>query len=319
MKQVSKDHQKNLETILSEDKIYVPQMRYDRYGVLFAPQNFTQFSAILDALKYSGVRIAGWRGQSNIEWPVDCGTVRRIKNYEGGYRGTNNLTYEERSTRYDEWFLNEARMKGFDRHDGRTLSDIEILAQFQHYGAATRLLDITENAYIALWFASLNLKSDGILLGISLDRSHFLDYIDVEKPLQDILNLYAGRKNYNSSNIIWKPQYLYERMRVQQSLFIFGKVHEGSWSSLTPYEFDYHRLEVDPARAPLTSPLQEASRLGRFFACAITKEFKQELAKMWGQIFGYDLQTIYPDVSGFSLYNNSGTQFDPTVFETDPF
>ena len=36
---------------------------------------------------------------------------------------------------------------------GRQLSDLEILAELQHFGAATCLIDFSRSALVALWFA----------------------------------------------------------------------------------------------------------------------------------------------------------------------
>ena len=49
--------------------------------------------------------------------------------------------------------ITRIRLLGHDHKDGRELKDLEILAELQHLGAATCLIDFTYNAQIALWFA----------------------------------------------------------------------------------------------------------------------------------------------------------------------
>ena len=49
--------------------------------------------------------------------------------------------------------IDKARLLGHDQKDGHRLSDLELLAELQHFGAATCLIDFTRNAQIALWFA----------------------------------------------------------------------------------------------------------------------------------------------------------------------
>ena len=44
-------------------------------------------------------------------------------------------------------------MRGYDEKNGRKLSHLEMLAELQHYGAATCLMDFSYSAQIALWFA----------------------------------------------------------------------------------------------------------------------------------------------------------------------
>ena len=42
---------------------------------------------------------------------------------------------------------------GHDQKNGQQLSDLEILAELQHFGAATCLIDFSRSALVALWFA----------------------------------------------------------------------------------------------------------------------------------------------------------------------
>ena len=46
--------------------------------------------------------------------------------------------------------INEAHMR-FSEHGSK--QPLEVMAQLQHYGAATGLIDFTESALAALWFA----------------------------------------------------------------------------------------------------------------------------------------------------------------------
>ena len=49
--------------------------------------------------------------------------------------------------------IDKARGLGHDQRDGRQLTDLELLAELQHFGAATCLIDFSRNALVALWFA----------------------------------------------------------------------------------------------------------------------------------------------------------------------
>ena len=59
----------------------------------------------------------------------------------------------ERFLQLNRDLIRDARFRGHDRRNGRELADLEILAGFQHYGAATCLIDFTYNPLVALWFA----------------------------------------------------------------------------------------------------------------------------------------------------------------------
>ena len=57
------------------------------------------------------------------------------------------------------------------------LCDLELLADLQHYGAATCLIDFTQSPLTALWFACKdedNLGKDGKVIGMRADNSRFI-------------------------------------------------------------------------------------------------------------------------------------------------
>ncbi len=68
-----------------------------------------------------------------------------------------------------------------------------MLAELQHHGAATSLIDFTKSALIALWFACQDKKTNGKVF--CLDIGSFGGFLEVsekeekEKLLEDILKL----------------------------------------------------------------------------------------------------------------------------------
>ena len=87
------------------------------------------------------------------------------------FRGVPNETYRIQSSAYrrpkeedrsfkkfleiNKGLIEEAALRGYDedKRNGRELKHLEILAELQHFGAATCLIDFTYNALVALWFA----------------------------------------------------------------------------------------------------------------------------------------------------------------------
>ena len=96
-----------------------------------------------------------WRGVSNIGYRFDPGIVRRIAREQ--YDGDAAEVTEEDVQVAEAALLGEARTLGLHQRPGLPeLTDDELRALLQHHGAATRLLDVSTNAFIALWMAVSN-------------------------------------------------------------------------------------------------------------------------------------------------------------------
>lgn len=301
-----------LQAIASARFSSVPFSQFSKYGILPVPENYAQFSVCAEALLQSGYLLDGWRGQANIHWPVESGATRRIKAHGGGSGTSSQSTtrrIDELVDQYEHNLLNAARLKGYGTSpDGASLSDLSLLATLQHYGAATRLLDFSRNITIALWFACRSHPDEtGIVIGFMLDASHTIDQAEhVGKSIPVLLRNEDQKKSYRACNLAWEPTSLYERMRAQQSLFLFGPAYRGPWGSLTPYSFTYHSLLVRPPQ----EHSEEARRLGLYFAIAVTPQFKHAMLGHWKHLIGFDVPTLFPDLEGFSQFNSATSPLD---------
>ena len=105
--------------------------------------------------------VYAYRGQSCAEWPLHSAATRRLTKSLGD-SALNAPGFSKVYIDYHrETLLDAARTRGFGVEAGRDLSDLQLLAKLQHFGAATGLLDFTWNPLIALWFASRESDSDG--------------------------------------------------------------------------------------------------------------------------------------------------------------
>lgn len=82
------------------------------------------------------------------------------------FRGVSNETYEIVPSAYlrlpqakrnpatllriNVEYLRDARLRGHNVKEGQQLADLELLAELQHFGAATCLIDFTRSAQVAL-------------------------------------------------------------------------------------------------------------------------------------------------------------------------
>ena len=88
-----------------------------------------------------------WRGQANLYWTPFPTLYRRIRG-----SGYSDMQINEGLVRHVEsGIVEEARANGPLRCGGSVL---EFMARMQHYGGATRLLDVTSSSDVALYFAS---------------------------------------------------------------------------------------------------------------------------------------------------------------------
>lgn len=75
-----------------------------------------------------------YRGLANADWGVESSAYRRISNSEAMSSETlPAITFQN----YIYSLLDEASMQGFRERQGRRLSELELLAELQHFGAAT--------------------------------------------------------------------------------------------------------------------------------------------------------------------------------------
>ena len=136
-----------------------------------------------------------FRGQENEEWLLESSAERRLKASLPSQEGITEPFLE-----YNENLLKKCRLKNYDKREQKQLYDLELLADLQHHGAATCLIDFTRNALVALWFACQKSDdADGKVFVVNIaDQRTFLEIthkdIKEAKSISDILQF----KNRNT-------------------------------------------------------------------------------------------------------------------------
>jgi hypothetical protein len=265
------------------------------FGSLPFAENTETFVSLARYMSFYENPIKGWRGQSNIANRVDSGLFRALVNERLAFepQELEELSREdsaalERNMRFLESRLIEDAYTHF--RNLRDLTDLELLATLQHYGAATRLLDLSENILIALWFAcNSSQDTDGVVIGFSSNVLTPIEDTSLVKEKMDSI-LAQCRNCY-----FWRPAYTDDRMRAQQSIFLFAPCRFSSWSSLFHEPFDQY----------------DSQNIRRFHAIGIKKELKKEILNDLSDIFGYKYASLFPDLAGYSQARAIGTYSKP--------
>jgi hypothetical protein len=285
--------------------------RTGKFGDVPAPESLSEFAQLLEYVFESGEGILGWRGQSDISWGLDSSAARRQKDHLPAFDNPG-ASRESQTLEYEQRLLDEARALGHGVRNGGRLTDLELLSVLQHHGAATRLLDFTRNAFIALWFAaSSNPDRDGLVVAIREEPGSY-DVLRTEGqvalPLQNILDSLVvdaeGNSLVKEKFALWESRHLFDRMRVQQSVFVLGRVREKKWGS-APFGLGEPRSEGPP---------------GNLLFIAVPRTLKAKLSEKaghsasWESVFGYSDRYLFPELDGYARANSVGAGFHETFF-----
>ena len=157
-----------------------------------------------------------YRGLADATWDVESSASRRIRKSVAESLGN---VSKVAFLSYIDHLVNAAGLQGFPERQDRSLSDLELLAELQHYGAATCLIDFTTSALIALWFAcSKETDLEGKIVAMAtddIDRFSTLTYKDLIQPIKELLIQHRLWK--------WAPSSLNNRIVAQQSVLVFGE------------------------------------------------------------------------------------------------
>ena len=158
-----------------------------------------------------------YRGLASVRWKVEASLYRRL--IQKGMPAPQARSFFIHASDY---LVEQAKQHGhardYARNSAGELKPLQIMAQLQHYGASTCLIDFTRNPLVALWFACGQLGSKGKVVALSSDSINKYKIIQ-SKHLDDSLG------NLLKKDHLWKwqPEKLNNRIVAQHSEFIFGE------------------------------------------------------------------------------------------------
>lgn len=104
-----------------------------------------------------------FRGQENEAWPLESSAERRLKKSLPSQNKIPDRLFIE----YHGDLLKKCKLKNYDKREQKQLYDLELLADLQHHGAATCLIDFTRNTLVALWFACKKSDANGKVFAVN--------------------------------------------------------------------------------------------------------------------------------------------------------
>lgn len=246
------------------------------FGDIPEPETFQELIDLTVETKGDSERIhvRFWRGQVDADWKLDSAARRRIR--DGGSFGA---TLEAKIVNYEGKLRRQARHQGYDRAEGRELSDLELFGRLQHYGAATRLIDFSKNMAVAAWFAcddENHKDTHGVLFGLSCNHVWPCHWTQDECPLDNKLIHEIADESGENTAVAWDPPPIAGRISAQHSFFVFSRMVDRRWGSLDIAEDD------------------------DLLCIAISPRFKVQLREVLTQTFNLSTMTLFPDIEGFA-------------------
>jgi FRG domain len=303
----------------------------ERFGWIPEPPTLSEFIRTVQQIaSAANGQIYGWRGQSNGYWAVHSGAMRRVRQpwvqpFPTDRQRIQNLIAPMRKqlgikdarrheTREDDdpqlwwdmltyhaYLLNEARLRGFDHHDGVKLCDLELLALLQHHGAATHLLDISKDVTIALWFASCaDSEHTGVVVGFDDTGIQPLTAeaaaVTQFRELMELMQYPPEPHNKLKPAVGWIPRNLTQRILAQRGLFILSAYADQPWGSVQIASTYVWQRDIERGLDP-NEP--------RVFFIAVTPELKKEVLDAGKSgLLGVDPTSLFPDIVGFATAND---------------
>ena len=292
-------------------------------------------------------RLFAWRGQTNAAWPLHSSLYRRLCWSSAALASPQEIDMAEAERRV----LADLHRWGLHMGEYGRLSVMGQMAVLQHYGAPTRLIDITFNPWIGLWFAVEEKPTDGFpppavdvrLFAFDVTErlinergeSHRFWEDDLHFPWptpagpQATAEHKAAYRDWITGVLAWRPPHFHPRIAAQNGGFLLGSVPATGavvWPrSTVPAD---GRWAIDEVRRA-TSVSLRVHKLGAeaggpsggaMYTIRIKAEAIPETRKRLQGLFGYQHSTIYPDYIGFAALGTPQLRMTPsgTASESAP-
>lgn len=206
-----------------------------------------------------------FRGQAKLTISIESSARRRLaKSFDSIVNQNHIVTYHKR-------LINEARKRSFSQQSIMSMSDLCVIAELQHYGAATMLIDFTYNAFVALFFAcDGHFNDDGVVFCYPVCKARYIGSEVEQSSFADLTSL-CGQ-----DTCLWKPYIVNSRILTQESVFLFnlsGEIHNDEHDEIS------------------------------IIKIVIPSIFKKNVLNNLSALMNLNRYTLFPDFHGYALAN----------------
>ena len=204
-----------------------------------------------------------FRGVPDDSYEIEASACRRLPEGE--------RDNPARLLKVNQELIKDARGRGHDQKNGQQLSDLELLAELQHFSAGTCLIDFSRNALVALWFAcqqSSKGEKNGKVFAVRSDDPAKFKTVTPDLIEKDIDHFFKLEELGKYPLYQWEPKLQNNRIISQHSVFVFGGVQV--------------EAEVE---------------------CVIIQSSKQTILKSLDKLSDITEASMYPDFDGFARLN----------------
>ena len=173
-----------------------------------------------------GKRGVLYRGLADSEYQLESSLYRRLQSPKREIS-------QDIFIRALDNLIKIAKREKHDRKDGHVLSDLELLSNLQHYGAATCLIDFTRNPLIALWFACQphnktengeTTVADGKIVAVNANHPEKFGIAEGGEKIEKFFPNKKLKKSFSDKKLWkWIPPKQNHRIVAQQSVFVLGQ------------------------------------------------------------------------------------------------
>ena len=290
---------------------------WKRNGWYVEPRSSRAVMSVLGSIGvFSSGQSFAWRGTSSADYDLRSALHRHLGRAD-----------ESQVRRAEVDLLRRARKWGLGVTASGPVDDLQLLADLQHFGIPTRLIDFTSNPMTALWFAcqtpsNQTVARSGLLLALDVAKWRVVESVpstartDLRQPefysptTHALATALADPEPFVVRSVV--PN---DRLRAQEGFFVAGaqpnsrpsdRRRRGPFTSLDIEQRAGDRDELE-ARL-LAERVRGSPGAMPYMAVVIRSDLKKKLLQYLEGTFNRSPRVLFPDYVGFRDF---GSEIEP--------